>query len=94
MVKRTWFCYREIKEVWKNISPVHLLPKLLEVSAYMARCGRVFFHKFREKIKEQKSIIDRLADMTNETSVQEYIAAKENLNNLFLAGGIVLEEKG
>lgn len=73
----------EIKEVWKNISPVHLLPKLFEVSAYMARWGRVFFHKFREKIKEQKNIIDRLADMTDVTSVQEYIAAKENLNNLF-----------
>lgn len=72
----------EVKEVWNNIPCTHLLPKLMEVSAYMARWGRVFFHKFREKIKEKKTILERLADATDESSIQEYLAAKENLNDL------------
>ncbi|XP_074357954.1 uncharacterized protein LOC141697459 [Apium graveolens] len=73
----------EVKEVWSNISPVHLIPKLMEVTAYMAKWGQVFFHKFKEKIKEQKSILDILMNMTDEASIKEYLTVKENLNNLF-----------
>ena len=72
----------EVKEVWSNIPCAHLLPKLLEVSAYMAKWGRVFFHKFREKVRELKGTLDRLVNATDVNDIKEYLAAKENLNNL------------
>lgn len=71
----------EVKNFWKSIPVAHLIPKLAEVSTFMARWGRTFFHKFKEKIKLQKSVIDVLADRTDEISVQAYISAKEELNN-------------
>lgn len=40
----------EVTEVWKTIPAIHLLPKLFEVSSFMARWGRSFFHKFRDKL--------------------------------------------
>lgn len=73
----------EVKDFWKTIPPVHLLPKLFEVSSYMARWGRDFFHKFKEKIKEQKSTMERLADKEDSISVQQFLEAKEKLNVLF-----------
>lgn len=73
----------EVKEFWKSIPVAHLIPKLAEVSTYMARWGRTFFHKFREKIKVQKSIMESLGNRTDDDSVQGYLEAKEELNNLF-----------
>lgn len=54
----------------------------MEVSAYMAKWGKVFFHKFREKIWDHKSTLDRLASATDEESIKEYIIEKVNLNKL------------
>lgn len=51
-------------KVWVNIPSIHLLPKLARVSSFMARWGKTFFHKFRDKIKEQKGILDTLCDLT------------------------------
>lgn len=82
LVKGTKFIL-EVKNFWKSIPVAHLIPKLAEVSTFMARWGRTFFHKFKEKIKVQKSILDTLANETDEVSVQAYISAKEDLNNLF-----------
>lgn len=68
MAKGTEFI-AEIKDYWKNIPVIHLIPKLFEVSSYMARMGRAFFHKFKEKIKEQKCILERLADKVDSNSI-------------------------
>ncbi|KAL8149291.1 hypothetical protein AgCh_006337 [Apium graveolens] len=47
----------EVTQFWKEIPKIHLLPKLLSVSSFMARWGRTFFHKFRDKIKKQKVVL-------------------------------------
>lgn len=72
----------EVIEVWKKLPSIHLLPKLIEVSSFMARWGRSFFHKFREKIKEHKNSIARLKDLTDDDSIKEYLAVKDSLNTL------------
>ncbi|XP_074347087.1 uncharacterized protein LOC141685909 [Apium graveolens] len=72
----------EVTEAWKNIPAYHLLPKLIEVSSFMDKWGRKFFHKFREKVKEQKRIMDDLVDRLDDDSMQAYRTAKGNLNDL------------
>lgn len=52
----------------------------------MARWGRTFFHKFRDKIKEQKGLLDTLCDLTDEESVRKFLEAKDALNNLLSQG--------
>lgn len=42
----------EVTEAWNNIPSSHLLLKLIEMSSFMDRLGKSFFHKFREKVKE------------------------------------------
>lgn len=49
----------------------------------MARWGRAFFHKFKEKIKQHKDVMERLADKVDFVSIQQFLEAKENLNVLF-----------
>lgn len=61
---------------------------------FYGEVGRSFFHKFREKIKEQKSILERLNDLTDDISIQTYISAKENLNNLLYQEESFLEIEG
>lgn len=73
---------KEVTEAWKTLPPIHLLPKLVEVSSFMARWGRTFFHKFREKLKEYKTQLDDLVDCSDHQSVQKYIYVKEELNLL------------
>lgn len=79
----------EVSAVWKNLPPVHLLPKLFEVSSFMARWGRSFFHRFREKVQEYKGVMARLADMDEEDNIKEYLAAKECLNTLLYQEEII-----
>ncbi|XP_074361258.1 uncharacterized protein LOC141701530 [Apium graveolens] len=55
----------EVKEMWAALPNIHLLFKLLEVSSFIARWGRTFFHKFRENVKQQKANLDRLVDRTD-----------------------------
>lgn len=50
----------------------------------MARWGRTFFHKFREKVKHQKAIIERLFDRVDADGVKEYLMEKNKLNDLLL----------
>lgn len=73
---------KEVTEVWRALPPIHLLPKLLEVSSFMARWGKTFFHKFRKKIKEHKANLDKLVDCTDHQSMQDYISEKKKLNQL------------
>lgn len=42
---------KDVAEFWHNIPAIHVLPKLLSVSSFLAKWGRNFFHKFRDKIK-------------------------------------------
>lgn len=49
----------------------------------MAKWGRNFFQKFRDKIKNQKAIISTLADRTDEIGIQQYLAELHKLDELF-----------
>lgn len=75
---------KDVSAVWRELPVMHLLPKLLSVSTYMARWGRTFFHKFREKIKSHKANLDRLVDCTDASSIKEYMIERDKLNNLLL----------
>lgn len=60
------------------------MPKLSAVSNYMAKWGRNFFHKFREKVIKQKEIIDQLKDREDYDGFQLYFDEKEKLSDLLL----------
>ncbi|XP_074325673.1 uncharacterized protein LOC141663760 [Apium graveolens] len=75
---------KEVSDVWKTIPILHLLPKLFEISSFMACWGRSFFHKFREKVKEHKAVINRVVDCCDENSVRLYLEEKKKLNILLL----------
>lgn len=76
-LKEPYF-HNEVSKFWSEIPPMHFLPKLLSVSSFMAKWGRNFFHKFREKIKKHNEIISSLVDYTDERNVILYLEAKEN----------------
>lgn len=59
-----------------------MLPKLISISSFMAKWGRHFFHKFREKVKVQKALIDVLVKRENEAGIKMYIDEKEKLHEL------------
>lgn len=63
---------------------VNILPKLISVSSFMARWGRNFFHKFRDKVKKQKEIVARFSNRTDMPGVEQYFIEKERLNVLLL----------
>lgn len=84
---------KEVSEIWKSIPVMHLLPKLVEITSYMARWGRSFFHKFREKIKEHKAKLDRLVDCCDRDSVKEYLSEKEKLNTLLLQEEVYWQQR-
>lgn len=71
--------HAEVSKYWQNLPAIHLLPKLLSVSQFMAKWGRVFFHKFREKVVKQKEIIDSLKDMEDDDGVQMYFDEKKQV---------------
>lgn len=72
----------DVEDHWKQLPAVHLLPKLTAVSAYMAKWGRVFFHKFRDKVVQQKMIVEELKDREDDDGIQHYFDEKEKLNEL------------
>lgn len=63
---------------------MNILPKLISVSGFMACWGRNFFHKFRDKVKNQKELVTRLSDRTDIVGVEQYFTEKEKLNTLLL----------
>lgn len=75
---------KEFTEVWAYIPVTHLLPKLFSVSSFMARWGKTFFHKFREKVKLQKEVLANLVDCTDDDSVRKYLVERDKLNDLLL----------
>lgn len=76
--------HEEVSEFWAKIPTMHLLPKLLNVTAFMEKWGKKFFNKFREKVKAQKEVVAGLADRTDEQSVALYLKEKEKLNDILL----------
>lgn len=74
--------HTEVMNFWADIPSMHLLPKLISVSSFMEKWGRNFFHKFREKIKQEKEIIVNLVNYTDEGNVKLYLEAKEKLNEI------------
>lgn len=62
--------HAEISSYWQQIPALHLIPKLGELSRYMAKWGRDFFNKFREKVIRQKKIIEDLKDREDDDGIQ------------------------
>lgn len=76
--------FKEVSDIWRALPSIHLIPKFIEVSSFMARWGRSLFHKFREKMKVHKMRLNLLVDCTDDTSVQGYISERKKLNTLLL----------
>ncbi|XP_074377104.1 uncharacterized protein LOC141718624 [Apium graveolens] len=81
MVKRTKFRAGGICNL--EINPCKTFPsENIEVTSFMARWGRLFFHKFKEKIKHHKANLDKLVNYTGADSIKEYLSEREKLNTL------------
>lgn len=50
----------------------------------MAKWGRNFSHKFRDKIKKHKEVLGSLVDRTDKATVKQYFIEKTALNDLLL----------
>lgn len=50
----------------------------------MSKWGLNFFHKFREKIKKQKCVVDALVNCEDELSIHRYFEEKKNLDDLLV----------
>lgn len=76
--------HAEVTRHWKSLPVTHLLPKLISISSFMAEWGHKFFHKFRDKVKRQKGVIDDLVNRTDAAGVESYFKEKEKLHDLLL----------
>ncbi|XP_074322969.1 uncharacterized protein LOC141659929 [Apium graveolens] len=86
---RMFGCWRRIfiqrcLSFWGSLIASHILPKLVSVSSFMSKWGRRVFHKFRDKVKLQKKIIDDLINRSDAEGVSKYFEEKEKLNVLLL----------
>ncbi|XP_074352652.1 uncharacterized protein LOC141691795 [Apium graveolens] len=72
----------EVKGFWKALLATHILPKLIFVSFFMSKWGRNFFHKFKDKVKCQKEVLNVLKDHEDEEGIKTYFEEKEKLNEL------------
>ncbi|XP_074374427.1 uncharacterized protein LOC141714831 [Apium graveolens] len=68
----------------RDLPLIHLLPKHISISSFMAKWGRVFFHKFREKVINQKEALDSLKDREDNDGIQTYFSEKAKLEELLL----------
>lgn len=74
----------DVMQYWISLPTINILPKLISVSGFMARWGRNFFHKFREKIKHQKEVVAALVDRVDIDGVQQYFSENDKLHELLL----------
>lgn len=74
----------DVKEYWDSLPRLQLLPKLVSMSSYMAKWGRNFFHKFRDKLCKQREVVNNLASKTDEESIRQYFIEKDNFHELLL----------
>lgn len=73
---------KEVVDFWLQLPAIHILPKLISVSSFMARWGRNFFHKFRDKIQKHKDTISSLVDRTDDIGIALYFDERNKLNDL------------
>lgn len=61
MFENTWLqeptFRKDVVDYWLDLPSFNILPKLISVSSFMARWGRNFFYKFRDKIKKHKEAL-------------------------------------
>lgn len=69
---------------WKSIPASHFLPRLLSISTFMAQWGHKFFHKFRDKLKAQKAIVDDLVNKVDGEAVSRYFIEKKGSTNFYI----------
>lgn len=74
--------HEEVSSYWQGIPTIFLLPKLISVSSFMAKWGRNFFHKFRDKVKKQKEILNALVNRSDEEGIRCYFTEKNRLDVL------------
>lgn len=74
----------EVTRFWGNIPKMHLLPKLLSVSSFMARWCWTFFHKFRHMVKKQKEVISALVNRSDVEGIQRYFEESRRLDELLI----------
>lgn len=74
----------EVSQLWHQLPAIDFIPKLISISSFMAKWGHRFFHKFRDKVRLQKKVIDELVSRTDEEGVSRYFEEKEKLNDLLI----------
>lgn len=60
----------DVKKHWDELPPLQLLPKLISISSFIAKWGRNFFHKFKEKLCKQKEVVNALSSKVDEISIK------------------------
>lgn len=73
---------KEVSDYWLAIPSMHMLPKLLSVFSFMAKWGRNFFHKFRDKVKKQKEVLSALINRIDENGIRQYFAEKSKMDEI------------
>lgn len=74
----------EVSQYWDNLPRMQLLPKLLAISSYLAKWGRNFFHKFKDKLSKQRKVVLLLASKSDEDSIKRYFVERNKLDELLL----------
>lgn len=74
--------HAEVSSHWRTLPASHILPKLVTISDFMAKWGHKFFHKFRDKVKIQKRIIEGLMNRNDTAGIAKYFVEKEKLHEL------------
>ncbi|XP_074341995.1 uncharacterized protein LOC141679392 [Apium graveolens] len=78
-----WF-KEEVSVYWRSLPATNIIPKLMSVSEFMAKWGRAFFHKFRDKVRCQKEVLNSLVNREDDAGVKLYFEEREKLNELLL----------
>lgn len=85
--------HNEVSDFWRRLPASHILPKLLSISEFMAQWGHKFFHKFRDKVRSQKKVIDDLVNRTDSDGVAKYFEAKNAFNDLLFQEEIYWKQR-
>ncbi|XP_074352672.1 uncharacterized protein LOC141691818 [Apium graveolens] len=79
----------DVQMQWDNLPRMQLMPKLLSISSFMAKWGRNFVHKFREKLGKQKSIVNALADKTDSESIHNYFLERDKPSQQMVDANVI-----
>lgn len=86
--------HKEISDYWQSLPRIHLLPKLLSVTSFMAKWGRNFFHKFRDKVSKQREVVNILCGRSDEDGIKSYFNERDKLNELLLNEEMYWKQRG